>query len=357
MRCSAHHFLLARARPWCFCHRVAWSNAGVFLGSLGGSLLLRLSVLCDDQTPTAGWTEPRRATEGHLTSNLTLLQPPRSHLLSHQFPLSILLPERGPRRVTCRQPPTSGTDCQVLCHHLVVLRCSSATIMAAERRRSSGVMNSTAPEHEGSPGLRDPLMNTADPNHQRTPSLGQIHQQLENEQEAQVNRLLHLIKQQQDQLDALQTDTTASDHINDASSAIANGFTGAQSDVAHLNGPGQGMSSSAAAAHQSPLSPAQRPYTLSRHSSRGAQVSGSFASDTSSPSMRAVSTTRSHDEWSTGGLREEGAFYQAETHMLQRENQMLKMRIRELEKQIADLDKPSGEVEDPIRSQTTPSAS
>jgi len=31
-------------------------------------------------------------------------------------------------------------------------------------------------------------MNYADPNHHRAPSLGQIHQELENEQEAQVVR-------------------------------------------------------------------------------------------------------------------------------------------------------------------------
>jgi len=41
----------------------------------------------------------------------------------------------------------------------------------------------------GSPSNRDSF-STADPHHQRAPSLGQIHQQLENEQEAQVVRKL-----------------------------------------------------------------------------------------------------------------------------------------------------------------------
>ncbi|RMY69564.1 hypothetical protein D0862_14855 [Hortaea werneckii] len=42
------------------------------------------------------------------------------------------------------------------------------------------------------------------PPHHRHPSLGELHQELENEQEAQVNRLLHLIRIQQDQLAAFQ---------------------------------------------------------------------------------------------------------------------------------------------------------
>ncbi|KAF2154366.1 hypothetical protein K461DRAFT_128316 [Myriangium duriaei CBS 260.36] len=232
--------------------------------------------------------------------------------------------------------------------------------MSPERRRSSNLANLTlhdhgSPTHEFpgqySPLLpssqpRSPLMNTADPYHQRTPSLGQIHQQLENEQEAQVNRLLHLIKQQQDQLSSLQTEhpnhnAVPSESTSHPVSAISDPAGPTSEAASHLFGANSSaaISPSLGAAYHSPRSPLQRPTSLSRHSSRGAQVPGSQASNASSPSLRPLSTTRSHDEWSTGGLREEGAFYHAETQMLQRENQMLKHRIRELERQVADLDK------------------
>ena len=46
---------------------------------------------------------------------------------------------------------------------------------------------------------------TGDPHHQRQPSLGEIHNELEQEQEAQVNRMLQMIREQQLQLDALRT--------------------------------------------------------------------------------------------------------------------------------------------------------
>lgn len=45
------------------------------------------------------------------------------------------------------------------------------------------------PFRTASPQTVSPLLATADPHHQRTPSLGELHQQLEQEQEAQVVRL------------------------------------------------------------------------------------------------------------------------------------------------------------------------
>ena len=42
------------------------------------------------------------------------------------------------------------------------------------------------PFHAASPQTVSPLLATADPHHQRAPSLGELHQQLEQEQEAQV---------------------------------------------------------------------------------------------------------------------------------------------------------------------------
>ncbi|KAF2228247.1 hypothetical protein BDZ85DRAFT_13589 [Elsinoe ampelina] len=216
--------------------------------------------------------------------------------------------------------------------------------MSQERRRSSLItsLNLNNTEHPGStsPQIpsqpRSPLMNTADPHHQRTPSLGQIHQQLENEQEAQVNRLLHMIRVQQDQLTALQGDGTEAGLTAESTSAVDTSAPAASSDTAQ-------RPSRDSRSPSMPRSPLQRPTTMSRQSSRGVPLPPAHASNASSPSLRPLTTTRSHDEWSMGGVRDESSFYQAETQTLQRENQMLKMRIRELERQIGDLNKPATE--------------
>jgi len=52
--------------------------------------------------------------------------------------------------------------------------------------------------------LISPPLPGGDPHHNRTPSLGEIHQELEQEQEAQVNRLLQMIRTQQQHLQQLQ---------------------------------------------------------------------------------------------------------------------------------------------------------
>lgn len=185
-------------------------------------------------------------------------------------------------------------------------------------------------------------MNTADPHHQRTPSLGQIHQQLENEQEAQVNRLLSMIRIQQDQLAALQAERPGT------ITTVSSSESGTVRESQRITGSpvaseGARRAASTAVESRSPLlgasshptrSPLQRPTTMSRQSSRSNQVPSSI---TSSPSLRPLSSTRSQDEWSMGGVRDDSSFYQAETQLLQRENQMLKMRIRELERQVADV--------------------
>jgi len=44
------------------------------------------------------------------------------------------------------------------------------------------------------------LIATRTPNHNRAPSLGELHQELENEQEFQVNRLLAQIRQLQERM-------------------------------------------------------------------------------------------------------------------------------------------------------------
>lgn len=164
-------------------------------------------------------------------------------------------------------------------------------------RRRSSLMTNLHLNDAAMPGPGEMV----DPHHHRTPSLGQMHQELENEQEAQVNRLLHMIRVQQDQIDELHSETSDQD------------------------GRPRTMSNSS---RQQSLP--QRPVSLSRHSSQAVSVTSGPPSTSRSPALRPVISPHEfqRDEWLLG--RDESAFYQAETQMLTRENQMLKARIREL---------------------------
>ncbi|RFU35666.1 hypothetical protein B7463_g633, partial [Scytalidium lignicola] len=184
-----------------------------------------------------------------------------------------------------------------------------------------------------------PIQPTGDPHHYRTPSLGEIHQELEQEQEAQVNRLLQMIRTQQQHLQQLQA----------------------------AAGQSQGASSTSIFDESTP--PAERSPSLSnlppipplptastpRSPSTGFHPRSSFdmtradlqrrsrtPSRTASPRLRSTSISGEGGEaWSLSG-RDESAFYQAETQMMARENQMLRQRIRELERQVSELNANAG---------------
>lgn len=139
--------------------------------------------------------------------------------------------------------------------------------------------------------------------HFRTPSLGELHQELESEQEFQVNRLLVEINRLQAQV---QRQQSGGEHSGSA--------------VADDSAPPSAFPSSL------PRSPGFPPHARgsfdlsrrSRTSSRGP-----------SPALRTTSIGDSSDRLNLAG-RDENAFYQAETQMLVRENQMLRSRIKEL---------------------------
>lgn len=170
----------------------------------------------------------------------------------------------------------------------------------ASRRRSS-LMTNLHLNDAAVPGPGEMV----EPQHHRAPSLGQMHQELENEQEAQVNRLLHMIRQQQDQIDELHADQAPSTNTDDPARPRT-------------------LSSSS----RQP----QRPVSLSRHSSQAVSVTSGPRSSSRSPALRPVASPydTQREDWLLGGTRDESAFYQAETQTLTRENQMLKQRIREL---------------------------
>ncbi|RDW90386.1 uncharacterized protein DSM5745_02161 [Aspergillus mulundensis] len=174
-----------------------------------------------------------------------------------------------------------------------------------------------------------PIMGFGDPHHHRTPSLGELHQELEQEQEAQVNRLLSTIRNQELRIQHLE---------QQHQSAIDDATPSSERSVSFP--PGASLSTLGS------RTSTQLPSSLSsRRPSQG---------QAHSPSLRPADSTRdmAAPEWVAGpGLspgesigrrgslsREDqsSSFYQAEAASLARENQMLRQRIRDLERQVSE---------------------
>ncbi|KAL8784374.1 MAG: hypothetical protein Q9213_004026 [Squamulea squamosa] len=192
------------------------------------------------------------------------------------------------------------------------------------RTRGSSIgqqFRTSSPQRMGSP--------TTAPPHHRAPSLGELHQELEQEQEAQVNRLLEMIRQQQLQLQQMQQQVNYTPSTSTA--AIDNSTPTSERSFSF---PAVPATAPMSISNPRPRSPVPRgSYELSRQSSRQSRT----PSRTGSPALRPSSAgLQAHgEEWMlSSGSRDDIAYYQAETQMLTRENQMLKMRIRELERQV-----------------------
>jgi hypothetical protein len=186
---------------------------------------------------------------------------------------------------------------------------------------------------------RGPSYTHSPPYRERAPSLGELHQALESEQEGQVvryvcfasavpstdyaqNRLLSMIRQQQTQIDTLQANQPHA-----SSSAVDDSTPTSERSMSLPRG--QPIASPIPSSQPRSRSP----FNISRQSSFADRSRG--PSHTGSPSLRPFpgqpGTHDVHDMLpgpATG--RDESAFYQAETQNLTRENQMLKLRIREL---------------------------
>jgi len=279
-------------------------------------------------SPTAGSgpTQPRPRRISLSNAGVSVNSPPRSP------PLSSLQAAATINRGLHRSP--SGTS----------------PIPNIERRRSSlmnnlSINDPTVPapgelQQSSSNGSSSPRMSrrsmalaTADPNHHRQPSLGELHQELENEQESQVNRLLQMIRIQQDQLATLQRQqppsessptSTEHSHFPTPQSTL---HTPLGTNMTEQSSPRSGSTSGLAHAHAH----FNRPHSLSRQSSARMSIVGASSRE-GSPAMRPVSGNLGPltEDFLLGGTRDECAFYQAETQTLTRENQMLKLRIREL---------------------------
>ncbi|KAJ5732192.1 hypothetical protein N7493_003673 [Penicillium malachiteum] len=283
--------------------------------------------------------------------DINSLPPSRSSSSSSSFPHRNL-PSGSPGTAPAPMNPSNTTPISPR-----PSRGSSAgRLSVSERRRSTAGMNvnptdssSVAPGNHGDSSWSDhrstighafrtasptshggsPVFATADPHHQRAPSLGELHQELEQEQEAQVNRLLQMIRSQQTQLQQLQQQQSsqpgASTAIVDEPSSASERSPSFSLSMPPAVIPGSRLSISSVSNRRSsrPPSQATSPNLQPRDSSRESHGTEAF------PTLR--------DSGSRRGSRDESAYYQAEATMLSRENQMLRQRVRELERQIGDL--------------------
>ncbi|KAJ5604410.1 hypothetical protein N7510_009564 [Penicillium lagena] len=233
---------------------------------------------------------------------------------------------------------------------------SVGRLSVSERRRSAAGMNlnltesGPGPSNNGDAPLSDhrssigqalrtaspsnhggsPIFATADPHHQRAPSLGELHQELEQEQEAQVNRLLQMIRSQQAQLQQLQNQQQQTPQSAQSGTAVVDDTPPSERSAFFPPIP-------------PPAGISHRPSISSVTNRRSSRTS----SQATSPNLRPLDSSRGSEAGETlpaaresvsrRGSRDEGAYYQAEAAMLGRENQMLRQRIRELERQINDL--------------------
>ena len=206
--------------------------------------------------------------------------------------------------------------------------------LSSSDRRGSHSYSSMSPSTLGGRGT----IATGDPHHSRQASLGEIHNELEQEQEAQVNRMLPMIRDQQQQLDSLRS--TQGDHSR--RSSLQNSIPVNPSATVAVDDltPASELSMSFPSIHPAiPAGSIATPRRISRNPS----------SANRSPALRPLpgheSSISSSIDWPPSpietarrnSMRDESTYYQAETANLTRENQMLRMRIRDLEKQVNEL--------------------
>ncbi|KAG9259292.1 uncharacterized protein F5Z01DRAFT_670007 [Emericellopsis atlantica] len=256
-----------------------------------------------DESPTGSPRSASVSLQAAATLNAGLRRSSNSSLRGHQSPTQI-----GRRRSI-----------------LMNLQHNDPTVPAP------GEMASEQHSHVVSPQLGAISPTTADPHHHRAPSLGELHQELEAEQEAQVNRLLQQIRQQQLELSRLRESNPSA--LAENSSAVSE---------RSIQGTPIPQGSQQSLQHAAPPSSYSRSPSFRHNRLSGGDLARAelhrrsrTPSNGASPGLRSTSISQESGDWALGG-RDESAFYQAETQMLTRENQMLRHRIRELEKQLSE---------------------
>lgn len=213
--------------------------------------------------------------------------------------------------------------------HLNVTKIAPGDLKTDHLKLSAGLENfsdQNSPHYTtNSKSMASPFALSRESNHNRLPSLGEIHQSVEEEQEAQVNRLLQMIHIEQQNLWHLRN---ANDYLN----------THTNSDEAVI-----------APTHHAPLSPVRNSQNISCSLDTKMSLCSidnndrSDAHPNSTSSGRTASLGQAMTEWKEDGesfawsFRDDPTVYQAESQMMTRENQMLRRRIRELEMQINEL--------------------
>ncbi|KAI1410839.1 hypothetical protein F5Y13DRAFT_69676 [Hypoxylon sp. FL1857] len=206
------------------------------------------------------------------------------------------------------------------------------------------------------PMAASPLLAGGDPHHNRAPSLGELHQELEAEQEAQVNRLLQMIRQQQLQLQQLQGAQGQSQTSVAAEDATPTSER--SSSVVLPNAAAQPVfpAPSTSVPRSPVLSQPRSSFDMARDALHRRSRTPSRGAP--SPRLRSTSISVESGEPLLSGVRDESAYYQAETQSLVRENQMLRHRIRELERQLSEAHANTGLTREPAQhSQLTQSTS
>ncbi|KAH8725571.1 hypothetical protein GQ44DRAFT_739419 [Phaeosphaeriaceae sp. PMI808] len=197
------------------------------------------------------------------------------------------------------------------------------------------------------------------PHHERAPSLGDLHQELEYEQEGQVVRecnTYYMARYTMLTLDRIQVQITtlqANQQQQHSSSAVDDSTPTSERSMSLPH------SSHISHAAISPLPITNQPRSHSPFGLGSISRQSSFAdrsrggSHSGSPALRPISGSggvHDYNDMLPGSAigRDESAFYQAETSNLTRENQMLKLRIRELERQLSDMNPISHVTQSPV---------
>ncbi|KAI1432795.1 hypothetical protein GGR50DRAFT_672160 [Xylaria sp. CBS 124048] len=224
-----------------------------------------------------------------------------------------------------RQSPQTGRRRSTV---LMNLQLNDPTLPAPGEMVADGGSNAYHAISPQSISSSSPLLTARDPHHNRTPSLGELHQELEAEQEAHVNRLLQMIRQQQLQLQQLQ-----------AQSSVAGEDPPPSSDRSASASQPAGVppslpTSSSSVARSPSISHPRSSFDIARDPLHRRSTTPSRPA--SSPRQRSTSIISQEGDLHLSGVRDEATYYQAETQSLIRENQMLRHRIRELERQLSE---------------------
>ncbi|RPB28904.1 hypothetical protein L211DRAFT_832790 [Terfezia boudieri ATCC MYA-4762] len=293
-----------------------------------------------DQRPTSTKHSPPTTTPITSTSSF-----------GPQSPTSLPSPQTAGTTNSTSRPATPSSARPATSNLAISTTTTSAAIgftpqYQHHRRPSSTSLTSSRRTSLLTPPLDNLSLSSSPSGPQRLPrqpssDFAELHNELEIEQEAAVNRLLNMIRLQQ-----LQNQHLSSTQSDDGASSTGATFDSANSTRA-----------------RSPGGASVRRSGLSRQSSFNQTTTAqnrpvSRASSTHTAGSPLLQPVSGGEDLVSGGIllgtsasRDETGFYMAETQMLSRENEMLKRRIRELERQVRELKAPGGVMEGSEESQ------